>query len=289
MANLEEKINHSLEIIQLASDASHKYYKKPIVVAYSGGKDSDVLLHLIKKSGVPYEILHNHTTVDAPETVYHVREVFKQERENDIVCTLHKPVYKGEPTNMWKLIVTKKVPPTRLMRYCCHVLKEVGGKKRIVAIGVRKSESSKRSHYEEFKYISSHKEYNISKPYWELKESFDNADVLDEVWECRMITRMKKNQKISCCPILDWTEEDIWEYIKQENIKVNPLYSQGWKRVGCIGCPMAGKHRVEEFEKYPNFKRLWIMAFDRMVEAQKKVGLNRNWENGQDVFDWWMQ
>lgn len=40
---------------------------------YSGEKDSDVILHLAKKSGIKFQAVHNHTTVDAPETVRYVR------------------------------------------------------------------------------------------------------------------------------------------------------------------------------------------------------------------------
>lgn len=49
-----------------------------LIVAYSGGKDSDVLLALAIKSGVTFAVQHNHTTADALQTVYHIREVFKR-------------------------------------------------------------------------------------------------------------------------------------------------------------------------------------------------------------------
>lgn len=69
--DLEQK---SIERIRMASEMSLRHYEKPIVCTYSGGKDSDVMLELFKRSGVPFEVHNSHTTVDAPQTVYHIRE-----------------------------------------------------------------------------------------------------------------------------------------------------------------------------------------------------------------------
>lgn len=57
----------AIDLLRMASDMSLRLYKQPIVITYSGGKDSDVLLHLAGKSGIPYEVLHSLTTADAPE------------------------------------------------------------------------------------------------------------------------------------------------------------------------------------------------------------------------------
>lgn len=70
-----DKEQKAIERIRMASDMSMKLYKQPLVVCYSGGKDSDVLLRLFQNSGVPFEVLHNLTTADAPETVRHVKTV----------------------------------------------------------------------------------------------------------------------------------------------------------------------------------------------------------------------
>ena len=79
--------------------------------------------------GIDFEVLHNHTTIDAPETVYHIRNTFKKLELQGIKCTIEKPTYKGERVTMWSLIPQVMIPPTRLMRYCCSVLKEKGGEK----------------------------------------------------------------------------------------------------------------------------------------------------------------
>lgn len=71
----------AIERIKTASEMSLEYYKQPLICTYSGGKDSDVLLELFKRSGVPFEVQHSHTTADAPQTVWHVRDNFKKLEE----------------------------------------------------------------------------------------------------------------------------------------------------------------------------------------------------------------
>lgn len=94
----------AIERIKMASELSLHHYEKPLVCAYSGGKDSDVLLELFKRSGVPFEVNHSHTTVDAPQTVYHVRNKFKELEERGVNCRIHMPVYKGKRVTMRILI-----------------------------------------------------------------------------------------------------------------------------------------------------------------------------------------
>ena len=91
-------------------------------------------------------------------------------------------------------------------------------------------------------------------------------------------------------PIIDWTDDDVWGYIKDQKITLNPLYGCGYARVGCIGCPMAGKSRTKEFARYPTYKTAYILAFDKMLTARKQRGLKTDkWLNGIDVFHWWME
>ena len=112
--------------IHLAAELSAAYYQKPLLLAYSGGKDSEVCLELCRRAHIPLEVIHHLTTADAPETIYHVRKVFRQLELEGIACAFHKPLYRGKPTSMWSLIVQKGWPPTRTQRYCCQVLKESG-------------------------------------------------------------------------------------------------------------------------------------------------------------------
>ena len=106
--------------------------EEPYYLCYSGGKDSDAIRILAQLAGVKHECKHNLTTVDAPETVRYVRETIGKENIN----------YPKE--SMWQLIVKKRMPPTRIARYCCEVLKERGGEGRLKITGVRWSEGTTR-------------------------------------------------------------------------------------------------------------------------------------------------
>lgn len=94
-------------------------------------------------------------------------------------------------------------------------------------------------------------------------------------------------------PIIDWTTEDVLDFCKAEKVNLCPLYGEGWHRVGCVGCPMAGKKRYMEFARYPTYKKAYIAAFDRMIEERKRRGMvkcfTRMGDTGVDVFHWWME
>ena len=127
---------------------SREYYGKPLIVTYSGGKDSDVMLRLAQTTLSPddFEVFNSHTTVDAPETVYHIRDTFKTLNKHGIKTTIDYHIDEnGKPETMWSLIPKRLMPPTRVVRYCCSVLKEAGTPNRVASLGVREQESSKRA------------------------------------------------------------------------------------------------------------------------------------------------
>ena len=140
--DLEHK---SIARLQDAAALSEFYYQAPLLLTYSGGKDSEVCLELCRRAGVPFEVIHSLTTADAPETVYHVKKTFRRLELEGVKCEILHPRYKGRPTSMWSLIPQKLMPPVRSVRYCCQVLKEGTGKNRCMVLGVRKDESFSRS------------------------------------------------------------------------------------------------------------------------------------------------
>ena len=148
-----DKEQKAIERIRLASEMSLHHYGKPLVCTYSGGKDSDVMLELFKRSGIPFEVHNSHTTADAPQTVRHIKKKFAELEQQGISCTIEKPTYQGKPTSIWKLIPQKLMPPTRLVRYCCSILKETGCANRYIATGVRWDESTQRATRTEFEKI----------------------------------------------------------------------------------------------------------------------------------------
>lgn len=256
--------------------------QKPYYLAYSGGKDSDTIKILAHLAGVRFEAVNNHTTVDAPETVYYIRS------QKDV------KVEYPEKT-MWQLIVEKMIPPTQILRYCCAELKERGGERRTVITGVRQAESNKRANTHLIHIWNKPKavvklceelginEYELNK-YNSVMLNNDNEETRELVDSCY------QQHKVVLNPILDWTDKDVWEFLHHYGCEGNPLYKCGYKRIGCIGCPMAANHRYKEFNDYPKYKLNYIRAFDRMLDRRKERGLTSkvDWSSGENVFKWWM-
>lgn len=272
-----DKEGKAIERLQLAAQMSETYYEEPLIITTSGGKDSDVCLHLAQAAGINYEVQHNHTTADAPETVRHVRETFRRLEEKGIKCTINWPTYRGQPVTMWSLIPQKLLPPTRVVRYCCDVLKEQGGKDRMICTGVRWAESTARKNNRAaFERLHRDREKRML-----LSDNDDKRQLFEN---CQLKAKRVVN------PIIDWTDEDVWAYIEAERIQMNPLYCEGQHRVGC---PMAGrKGRELEFTRWPTYRGAYIRAFDRMLEERDKRGkMQGSWRMGAtgiDVFNWWM-
>ncbi len=153
--------------------------------------------------------------------------------------------------------LVEKGYPTRQCRWCCKEYKETGGAGRTVVTGVRAAESSRRAKR------------------WYIESC--NSDPRGHKWFVH--------------PIFHWTEEDVWEYIRQENIPYCKLYDEGFSRIGCLLCPMAGKHRLFEAERYPVYVRNFIRAFERLYEKRKSTGKRYmdRWKSGEEMFWWWLR
>lgn len=285
----QNKVDRSISIIQLASKMSDKYYGPPLIITYSGGKDSDVLMHLAMSAGCSIEFQNNHTTVDAPETVRHIRSVFTEREREGYKCTINYPHDKdGNPISMWTLIPQKRMPPTRIVRYCCSVLKETGGSNRMIATGIRAEESASRKKRSEFEIIVRSKSERKGVPFEKMESEFVSSNE-DDIYNCLIIQNAKKHNKTVVNPIYNWTDKDVWNYIHENKIPYNPLYDRGWKRVGCIGCPYGTtKGQAREFVEYPAYKKLYIMAFQKMVDKRIQDGLPTKWKTGEDVYNWWL-
>lgn len=194
---------------------------------------------------------------------------------------------------MWNLIPQKGIPPTRVQRYCCKVLKETSTPNRMAVLGVRSAESSGRAGRDVFGTRGGTLEQATFFSMAHTSEVYRESLTRGEVWDCTLIKNMRENKDTVVNPIYEWTDANIWDYINQESIETNPLYKRGYRRVGCIGCPMAGYHQMlKEFADYPTYKENYIKAFQRLIDRREENGkINKeggHWGNGEELFNWWV-
>ncbi len=211
-------------------------------LAFSGGKDSQVIYHLALEAGVKFDAHFNVTTIDPPELLRFIKEYYPGVE------------WRRPARSMWKWIETQGLPQ-RTQRWCCRVLKESGGRGRHVVTGVRAGESSRRSGRK-----------MVEACYRDSRRHYIN-------------------------PIIDWTEDDVWAFIHDRELPYCCLYDEGFKRIGCIACPMAGPEgQKRHFERWPNFRKAYLLAIKRMLEAYKERGkeIKENWETPESTMRWWM-
>lgn len=253
-----DKVKKAIERIR-AFEPKDGYY-----LAFSGGKDSQCIYHLAKEAGVKFEAHYHLTTVDPPELVYFIRSNYP-----DVIIDYPQ-------MSMWQLIAYKKIPPTRLVRYCCSYLKENQGVGRTVITGVRWDESSRRKNSRAVFEINAYSQQKIML-------NNDNNEARKILESCQLKGKHILN------PIVDWLEEDVWGYLYSRKIKHCCLYDENFHRIGCIGCPMAGTNgMLKEFERYPKYYNAYLRAFDKMLIKRKKSNMPTLWKDANDVMKWWI-
>ena len=145
------------------------------------------------------------------------------------------------PKKSFFQLIGEKGFPTRVSRWCCSVLKEYKVCDRAIQ-GIRRSESTKRA------------------------ERYKEPEV------CRVYSAKEKVKVY--LPILEWTDEDVAEFIKERNIKCHPLYYRGGefdvtKRLGCMGCPIQSRRKlIQEFKDNPKLLKAWIRAGQKRYKSE---------------------
>ena len=246
-------------------------------VAFSGGKDSQCVYHLCKMAGVKFDAHMALTSVDPPELLqfgkkYYPDVIIERQHYSDGLERHYYPDGSPKPITMWSLIADHTLPPTRKVRYCCAALKEPGGAGRIVVTGVRWAESVRRK--------QTHGVVNFrGKPKGTKRIADDmgaeyklnmHGDVImndDNDVNRRMVEQCFRTRKTMVNPIVDWTDEDVWEFLNSNGIPHCCLYDEGFTRIGCIGCPLQGSAGMKrDFERWPKYKEMYIRAFQHMID-----------------------
>ena len=289
MALIEETLFGTVDKVHDAIERLRAFEPKnqPYRLGFSGGKDSVVILALAKMAGVKFEAVYNVTSVDPPELVRFIKEKYpevKREIPHD---------KDGKPITMWSLIRKLGLPPTRILRYCCRALKEAQGKNRVTVTGVRWAESVNRKLNQGLVTVMGRNVKDEDFSGTNHKRSKKGGIVMnDDNDEARRAVEVcYRTHKTLVNPIIDWTDDEVWEFIHKYSIPYCHLYDQGWTRLGCLGCPMGRDIGMkEDFERYPKYRALYVRAFDDMLRLGKERGkvYKVNFQNGEDVMKWWI-
>lgn len=276
-----DKVEKAIKRLQLY-EPPEGYY-----LCFSGGKDSVVIKALADMAGVKYDAHYNVTSVDPPELVRFIKKEYPEvefdyPRDKD-----------GNRETMWTLIPKKKMPPTRIARYCCAVLKERGGGGRLKITGVRWAESPRRkqSHGEatimnkKMKEVAEQEYAHIA---YKITPQGGIALPLDNRENAQMVEQCYRTRDTTINPIIDWTDAEVWEFIHEYKVSYCELYDQGYKRLGCIGCPMSSNQQ-KELEDYPKYKELYLRAFAKMLDKMNDSKLITSWTSPENVMLWWFK
>lgn len=256
------------EPLALELDSEHGYY-----LCDSGGKDSSVIKELAFMAGVKFAIHHHHTTLDYPDTVYFIRRERERWTKLEIEYDIDYP-----KESFWQLALKKSCLPMRIARYCCTVLKEGGGENKVAITGVRWAESANRKRLRGIAEVQEKNKGNS------LILNNDNADNRRIIETCQLKGKRIVN------PIIDWDDEDVWEFLHKYNVPVNPLYAAGFKRVGCMLCPFASKsEKLATLERYPQLKRRMLHLCKAIIDNKIAKGKSMDTTTAEEYLDKWIK
>lgn len=111
---------------------------------------------------------------------------------------------------------------------------------------------------------------------------------LDNRENAQMVETCYRVRSTSVNPIIDWTDAEVWEFIHEYNVPYCELYDKGYKRLGCIGCPMSSNQQ-RELDAYPKYKHLYLLAFEKMLKGMQDSNLTTTWTSPENVMLWWFK
>ena len=89
-------------------------------------------------------------------------------------------------------------------------------------------------------------------------------------------------------PIIDWTDRDVWTFIRSRGLAYCGLYDEGFTRLGCIGFPQGGGKKMRaDFRRWPKYRENYLRAFAGMLEERAKRGMPTSWRTPEEVMEWW--
>lgn len=258
--SLQSKIDYSIALLRKSEQIALDYDpENGFYLAFSGGKDSLVLYHLAKMAGVKFKAHMNLTSIDPPDVIRFVKKNYPD-------VELIKP-----KMSIYDMALKKHILPTRVMRWCCAEFKEMSGAGKVTLIGIRKGESVRRS-----------KRNEVETGDRKFSGNFDQFSEHRET----MITCVGGKDKILISPIFNWTEKEIWEFIRQYKIEYCKLYDEGYNRIGCILCPMANrKQKIKDCKRFPHVRRKWIQTIQKLIDAGY---IDHNFSDAEFGFNWWI-
>lgn len=252
---IHDKIETAIRKIQRMESTALRYSDKGFVVAFSGGKDSQVVMKLAELADVKFEGIYKLTTIDPPENVLFIRHQYPS-------------VQIIRPKLTFSQLVDKKgCMPTRHRRYCCSELKENYGAGRVVLTGVRRSESLKRADRAEINLRTRRRN-----PQWTDGSEDEFYKYQETVVQC-----LEGKDKLIMNPIIDWNQSDVWQFIEFFDLPMNPVYQMGCSRVGCVLCPLSSiEAKRFEMKTWPKLADRWFRVFVRDRRSfMKKSGIDK--------------
>lgn len=259
MESLELKIEKSINLLKKAEKLALLMQPEfGFYLAFSGGKDSQVVYTLAKMAGVRFKAVYNVTTNDPAENVRFIKQVYP-----DVIFDV--------PVQSYFRMIEKKGLPTMLNRWCCAVFKESKGKNCVVLTGVRAEESRKRSEYSEFMKSAKRK---TSRGARNLDEMAENS------FRC-----VRGTDKFVLHPILKWTVADVMAFHARYLLPQNPCYSTA-TRVGCVFCPFQSGKRLLKYEKsHPKQVQALLHSIQKYLD---RGGDNGKFRDAADLYMWWL-